>query len=116
MVLGRDNCHPAEKARKKGTIPQESAYYPLDALLEMAPEREPMTEDEAVLSCQKGDKDAFHYLVDLYKDVVFGTAYMMTGNRSLAEEQMQEAFWRLGWGSRDSKQVALSNRGWCAYW
>ncbi len=51
-----------------------------------------MTEDEAVFSCQKGDKDAFRYLVELYKDVVFGTAYMMTGNRSLAEEQMQEAF------------------------
>ena len=56
-----------------------------------------MTEDEAVLSCQNGDKDAFRYLVDLYRDVVFGTAYLMTGNRSLAEEQMQEAFlaaWR----------------------
>ena len=56
-----------------------------------------MTEDEAVLSCQKGDKDAFRYLVDLHKDVVYGTAYLMTGNHSLAEEQMQEAFlaaWR----------------------
>ena len=56
-----------------------------------------MTEDEAVLSCQKGDKDAFRYLVELHKDVVYGTAYLMTGNRSLAEEQMQEAFlaaWR----------------------
>ena len=56
-----------------------------------------MTEDEAVLSCQNGDKDAFRYLVDLHKDVVFGTAYLMTGNHSLAEEQMQEAFlaaWR----------------------
>ena len=56
-----------------------------------------MTEDEAVMSCQKGDKDAFRYLVELHKDVVYGTAYLMTGNRSLAEEQMQEAFlaaWR----------------------
>ena len=56
-----------------------------------------MTEDEAVLSCQNGDKDAFRYLVELHKDVVFGTAYLMTGNHSLAEEQMQEAFlaaWR----------------------
>ncbi len=83
---------PPRKHGKNGTISQESAYYPLDALLEIAPEREPMTEDEAVLSCQKGDKDAFRYLVELYKDVVFGTAYMMIGNRSLAEEQMQEAF------------------------
>ena len=56
-----------------------------------------MTEDEAVMSCQNGDKDAFRYLVELHKDVVYGTAYLMTGNRSLAEEQMQEAFlaaWR----------------------
>ena len=56
-----------------------------------------MTEDEAVMSCQKGDKDAFRYLVELHKDVVYGTAYLMTDNRSLAEEQMQEAFlaaWR----------------------
>jgi hypothetical protein len=36
-----------------------------------------MTEDEAVLSCQNGDKDAFRYLVDLYRDVVFGTAYLI---------------------------------------
>ena len=51
-----------------------------------------MTEDEAVLRCQDGDRDAFRYLVEQYKDVLHGTAYLMTGNRALAEEQVQEAF------------------------
>ena len=51
-----------------------------------------MTEDEAVLRCQDGDRDAFHYLVERYKDILYGTAYLMTSNRALAEEQVQEAF------------------------
>ena len=51
-----------------------------------------MTEDEALLQCQRGDRDAFHYLVEQYKDVLYGAAYLMTRNRALAEEQVQEAF------------------------
>ena len=51
-----------------------------------------MTENEAVQRCQRGDRDAFRYLVELHQGVVFGTAYNMTGNRALAEEMAQEAF------------------------
>ena len=51
-----------------------------------------MTEDQAVLCCQHGERDAFRYLVERYQDVVFGTAYNMTRNRALAEELAQEAF------------------------
>ena len=51
-----------------------------------------MTEDQAVMRCQHGERDAFRYLVERYQDVVFGTAYNMTGNRALAEELAQEAF------------------------
>ncbi len=51
-----------------------------------------MTEDEAVQRCQNGDRDAFRYLVERHQGVVFGTAYNMTGNRTLAEELAQEAF------------------------
>ena len=51
-----------------------------------------MTEDQAVQRCQHGERDAFRYLVERYQDVVFGTAYNMTGNRALAEELAQEAF------------------------
>lgn len=56
-----------------------------------------MGEDEAVLRCQEGDREAFHYLVEQYKDVLYGTALLMSSNRALAEEHVQEAFlaaWR----------------------
>ena len=56
-----------------------------------------MTDNEAVARCQRGDREAFRHLVDQYKDVMFGTAVLMTGNRAVAEEQVQEALlsaWR----------------------
>ncbi len=56
-----------------------------------------MTEDHAVQLCQQGERDAFRHLVERYQDVVFGTAYNMTGSRAVAEEMAQEAFlsaWR----------------------
>ena len=56
-----------------------------------------MTDHEAILRCQDGDREAFRHLVDQYKDVLFGTAVLMTGNRAVAEEQVQEALlsaWR----------------------
>lgn len=56
-----------------------------------------MSEDEAVLRCQQGDREAFHYIVEQYKDVLYGTAMLMSSNRALAEEHVQEAFlaaWR----------------------
>ena len=56
-----------------------------------------MTDNEAIVRCQGGDRDAFRHLVEQYKDVLFGTAVLMTGNRAVAEEQVQEALlsaWR----------------------
>ena len=56
-----------------------------------------MTDHEAILRCQDGDREAFRHLVDRYRDVLFGTAVLMTGNRAMAEEQVQEALlsaWR----------------------
>ncbi|MCY3880491.1 MAG: RNA polymerase sigma factor [Chloroflexi bacterium] len=56
-----------------------------------------MTDDEAVLLCQGGDRDAFRHLVEQYKNPLYGTAYLMTGNAAQAEEHVQEAFllaWR----------------------
>ena len=51
-----------------------------------------MTEDQAVMRCQHGERDAFRYLVERYQDIVFGTAFNMTRNRALAEELAQDAF------------------------
>ena len=56
-----------------------------------------MTDDQAVLRCQDGEREAFRHLVDEYKDVLYGTALLMIRNPALAEEQVQEAFlaaWR----------------------
>lgn len=51
-----------------------------------------MIDSEAVLRCQGGNRDAFRHLVEKYKDLLYGVAYFMTGNRAAAEEQVQEAF------------------------
>ncbi len=56
-----------------------------------------MTDNEAIACCQQGDRDAFRHLVEQYKDLLFGTAVLMTGNRAVAEELLQEALlsaWR----------------------
>ena len=56
-----------------------------------------MSDDEAIARCQEGDREAFRHLVDGYKDVLYGTAVLMTGNRAVAEEVVQEALlsaWR----------------------
>ena len=67
-----------------------------------------MTDNEAITRCQGGDRDAFRHLVEQYKDVLFGTAVLMTGNRAVAEEQVQEALlsaWRGIRGFRSGSPV-----------
>ncbi len=51
-----------------------------------------MNDEEAVRRCQDGDREAFRHLVERYKDVLYGTACLMTGNASVAEEHVQESF------------------------
>ena len=51
-----------------------------------------MSEDLNIARCQEGDREAFRVLVDRHKDVLYGTALLMTGNRAIAEEAVQEAF------------------------
>ena len=56
-----------------------------------------MTDDEAIRRCQDGDREAFRHLVERYKNPLYGTAYLMTGNAAHAEEHVQEALlsaWR----------------------
>ena len=56
-----------------------------------------MTEELAIERSQDGDRDAFHYLVERYQDVLYGTACLMTGSRTHAEDYVQEALlaaWR----------------------
>ena len=56
-----------------------------------------MTDEQAIRLCQDGDRDAFRHLVERYKDTLYGTAFLMTGDRTVAEDHVQEAFlsaWR----------------------
>ncbi len=56
-----------------------------------------MTDQQAVLRCQDGDREAFHQLVERYQDLLYRTAMLMTGSRALAEELVQGALhsaWR----------------------
>ena len=51
-----------------------------------------LTESEIMLRCQAGDREAFRALVEKYQNMLYGTAYLMTGNRMVAEDQVQETF------------------------
>jgi RNA polymerase sigma-70 factor (ECF subfamily) len=58
----------------------------------MIEQKTAITENEIIRRCQAGDREAFRSLVEQYQDVLFGTAYLMTSNRMVAEDQVQEAF------------------------
>lgn len=56
-----------------------------------------MTEALAIARSQNGDREAFRYLVERHKDVLYGTACLMTDSRAHAEDHVQEALfsaWR----------------------
>jgi len=52
-----------------------------------------LNESETVLvsRCQDGDTEAFRTLVEQHSRVLFGTAYLMTRDRGLAEDAVQAA-------------------------
>lgn len=49
-------------------------------------------EREVILACQKGDAQAFEYLVSRYQKQMFNMAFRMTGSYEEACEVVQEAF------------------------
>ena len=55
-----------------------------------------MDETQAVRLCQEGQKDAFRFVVDTYGNILYGTAFLMTRDRSLSQDLVQEAL-LLGW-------------------
>ena len=70
-----------------------------------------MNDEEAVRRCQGGDQEAFRHLVERYKDVLYGTACLMTGNASVAEEHVQESF-LLAWRGIGGFRVGLPVKPW----
>ena len=53
--------------------------------------------DEALIAIvtQSGDVNAFRRLFERYSAIVMGLAYKMVGDHALAEEIVQETFWRV---------------------
>jgi RNA polymerase sigma-70 factor (ECF subfamily) len=49
-------------------------------------------ETQAVQLCQEGHEAAFQVIVERYGNVMYGTAVLMTRDRALAEDLVQEAF------------------------
>ena len=70
-----------------------------------------MDEAEAILRCQDGERDAFRFVVERHGRVLYGTAYMMTRDRQLAEDLVQEAL-LLAWRNIPSFQQGTNFRAW----
>jgi len=61
--------------------------------------------------CQRGDKEAFGKLVEQYRSVLFGTAYLMMRDRGLAEDVVQEALIQI-WKYLPSFRLKSSIKTW----
>lgn len=52
-------------------------------------------DDQLIAQVVRGDVDAFEILYDRYSPAVMGLALKILGDRALAEEVLQETFWRV---------------------
>ena len=77
----------------------------------MIEEQTAMTEGDIIKRCQTGDREAFRAVVEKYQDVLYGTAYLMTGNRTIAEDHVQEAF-LAAWKNVGSFRVGYPLKPW----
>ena len=70
------------------------------------------SDEELIAQVLRGDPAAHEALFDRYGAVVMGLAFKITGDRAMAEEVVQEAFWRL-WRKADSFQIQRGSfTGW----
>lgn len=70
-----------------------------------------LDETEAIRRCQDGEREAFRFIVERYGRVLYGTAYMMTRDRQLAEDLVQEAL-LLAWRNIAAFQFGTNLRAW----
>ena len=68
-------------------------------------------EVELIRRCQARDKDAFRLLVENYRKVMFGTAYLMTKDRGLAEDALQDALVQM-WKHLPALRQGISLKAW----
>ena len=70
-----------------------------------------MDENQAIKLCQEGHKGAFKVVVDQYGDLMYGTALMMTHDRMLAEDIVQDSL-VLAWKSIRKFKAGTNLRAW----
>ncbi len=71
----------------------------------------PLTDQELVAACLKGERRAFSELVCRYRDGVVNVVYRMCGDGEISEEAAQEAFIR-AWQKLGSYQSRYPFRPW----
>jgi RNA polymerase sigma-70 factor (ECF subfamily) len=69
------------------------------------------SETAPVSRCQAGDAEAFRTLVEQHSRVLFGTAYLMTRDRGLAEDAVQAALVQM-WKKLPSLRRNSSLKAW----
>ena len=70
-----------------------------------------MDEVGVIRRCQEGERDAFRFVVEQYGKVLHGTAYMMTRDRALAEDLVQETF-LLAWRNISGFKSGTNLKAW----
>jgi len=70
-----------------------------------------LNEIQAVKLCQEGHKGAFKGIVEQYGDLMYGTALMMTRDRMLAEDIVQDAL-ILAWKSIRKFEPGTNLKAW----
>ena len=75
-----------------------------------------MTDEQAILRCQDGEREAFCHVVDEYKDVLYGTALDDQESRRWPRSRSRRPSWRHGEELRTLGQAVRSSPGLCASW
>lgn len=70
-------------------------------------------EAAAIRSCKAGDKEAFRTLAEQYERMLFGIAYLMTRDRDLAADAVQETFLKM-WKHISSLRAGNGLKAWLA--
>ena len=68
-------------------------------------------ERQAVEKCRTGDREEFHVIVNLHSAALFRTAYGITGDYTLAEDAVQDAFVR-AWKKFNTFRPGTNLRNW----
>ena len=72
-----------------------------------------LEEAAAIQRCKAGDKEAFRTLVEKYEKMLFGIAWLMTRDRDLAADAVQETFLKM-WKHISSLREGNGLKAWLA--